>query len=66
MGLYKEYSDTRPDLTVHGAGAGGSLLIGDVKLLCDIDSSGVPELRGAAVGFGNVQPKADLEVHGRR
>ena len=25
-----------------------------------------PELRGAAVGFGNVQPKADLKVHGRR
>ena len=66
---YKAYSDTRPDLVGVGLGAGGSTLVGDVKLWSDLNSHSQPTdggCRGGAVAFGSLQPKADLVVHGRR
>ena len=62
---YRVYSDHRPDVTVEGAGSnGGGLLAGDVKLWDPLGCS-VRTARGAYVAFGNTQPHAEDEVHGR-
>ena len=61
---YLDYSDTRPDLTVHGP---DGLKVGDVKVKDPLGSDpAAVATRGAYVGFGNTAPAADDEVLGRR
>ena len=63
---YRDYSDTRPDLTIQGAGAGGGLYVGDTKIFDSVGSR--PEAvgaRGAYVAFGNTMPAAREAVLGR-
>ena len=63
---YRDYSDTRPDLTIQGAGAGGGLLLGDTKLFDSVGSKpSAVGLRGAYVSFGNTLPHARELVLGR-
>ena len=63
---YRDYSDTRPDLTIQGAGAGGGLYVGDVKLFdgCGSDPA-TTAIRGAYVAFGDTLPRAREQVMGR-
>ena len=61
---YRDYSDTRPDLAATGAGRGGGLWIGDLKLLGPIGSDGSPPIRGAMVAFGCTLPAAQETTHG--
>ena len=63
---YRKWSDTRPDLTIQGAGAGGGLLAGDTKLFDSVGSDPAKTgLRGAYVAMGNTLPTAREVVHGR-
>ena len=60
---YKDYSDTRPDVTIHQP---EGLWIGDVKVKDAIGSEpAAVDSRGAHVAFGNTEPGARLEVKGR-
>ena len=63
---YRDYSDTRPDLTIQGAGNGGGLYVGDTKVFdsCGSDPAATGT-RGAYVAFGNTLPSARELVHGR-
>ena len=62
---YRDYSDTRPDLTIEGVGAGGGKYVGDTKLFDSCGSSpAAVGVRGAYVAFGNTGPRAREVVHG--
>ena len=63
---YAAYSDTRPDLSIDGAGAGGGKYLGDTKLWDSVGSDPAKTAaRGGFVGFGNTLPDAEDKVHGR-
>ena len=65
-GGYERYSDTRPDMAIHGAGAEGGLYYGDTKVWDPVGSDPAKtSARGGYVAFGNTQQEADACVHGR-
>ena len=63
---YQSYSEgKRPDIALHGLGRGGSLLLGDTKVLDPIGT--VParvHAAGSVVGFGNTFPSVLAMVLG--